>query len=187
MIQASSSGVGEPIVVMVPVPVRTGSEGIESPDAVGRRARNERAVGADEAHDIRLAEHEFGPLLRIVGVDRNVGGAEDQHREDRDVEGAATRGDADADPVATAHAGDREGDGGLRHEPQQLAIADRSVGVGQRGRLRMPVGRVAQDVDQGSGRRCALTALEESARGGGVGHEGLLGNLAPRTHAALEP
>ena len=52
------------------------------------------------ALDLRLAEHELGALLGVVRVDRHVGGAGGEHRQDRDVERAGSGRHPDADAVA---------------------------------------------------------------------------------------
>ena len=92
MIQASSSAVG-------PAPL----DG--APAASRRRRRGRRSSTAD---DRRLAEHEVGALVGVVGVDGHVGRAGVQHGEDGDVEVVRARGHADADAVAGADAGSRE-------------------------------------------------------------------------------
>jgi len=54
----------------------------------------------DDRVDVRLAEDRGGPLVRVVGVDRDVGGAGDQDGGDGDVQ----LGGAGADPHSHAAA-----------------------------------------------------------------------------------
>ena len=66
---------------------------------MGRAALEERSVRArlgggrgegpragDDAADPGLTENQVGPLLRVVGIDGNVGGPRRQHGQDRDVQ-----------------------------------------------------------------------------------------------------
>ena len=100
MIHASSPGPGVPVVPIGARCVRHGS-----------------AVAEHRAHP-GLAEHELGPLLGVVGVDGNVGGARGEDSEDRDVQLGGAGGDPDADAVADPDAGAGEAAAGRRRSPR---------------------------------------------------------------------
>ena len=88
MIQASSDGSGS-----------SGRQRHSGAPAVG-----DHQVLADDGCDVGLAEHQPGPFVGVVGVDRDVrrAGHEDAH--DRDVEVDRSGLDPHADPIATTHA-----------------------------------------------------------------------------------
>ncbi len=65
-------------------------------------------TGAQHRPYSGLAEDQLGPLVRVLGVDRDVGGARGEDGEDGRVQLVGPGRDADADPVAEAHSGGRE-------------------------------------------------------------------------------
>ena len=60
----------------------------------------QRVPGAEHGAHAGLAEHQLGPLVGVLGVHRDVGGAGGEHGQDRDVEVVGAGRDPDADPVA---------------------------------------------------------------------------------------
>lgn len=115
-----------------------------------------------------LAEDQLGALVRVLGVDRHVGGARGEHGQDARVQLVGAGGHAYPDPVAEAHPGGREGQqaaldlGGQRPvgQPGGAVVQGELVGV-------RPYGGF-EDVDEGA------------RRGGGPGGEagGFAGLLA---------
>ena len=91
MTQASSSGSGPP--------------GSGTGAGRSRRRRAISQLPPNDAGDPGLAEDQPGPLVGVVGVDRDVGGPDRQRGQDGDVQLAGAGGNADADPVAPARAG----------------------------------------------------------------------------------
>lgn len=106
-----------------------------------------------------LAEDQLGALVRVLGVDRHVGGARGEYGEDARVQLVGAGGNAHPDPVAEAHPGGREGPsaaldlGGQRPvgQPGGAVVQGELVGV-------RPYGGF-EDVDEGA------------RRGGGSGGE----------------
>ncbi len=106
------------------------------------------------AGDPGLAEHEPGPLLRVVRVHRDVRGPDHQDRQDRDIKQVGAGRDPDADLVPGTEAGEVQL---LRPGPdrsQKLGVTERLVAVVEGGSIREARGGVLQDVDQGPLRRC---------------------------------
>ena len=129
--------------------------GVADEQIVGRRRRGGRVGGLeypgarDDTLDAGLAEDQLGPLRRIVGVDRHVRSARRQDPEDRQRTGRGCR-------RASARRPDLLG---ARLRPcsraavrldvrEQLRIAQGAVRVLEGGRLRVPRGRLTQDVDE---------------------------------------
>jgi hypothetical protein len=108
---------------------------------------------ADHRAHVGLAEHEPGPLLRVVHVDRNVGGSGGERSQDRYIEVRASRGDADTDAVAASYARLAESFGqigDLREQAEVIQLADTVV----QGRgIRVPRDRLFEDREQRAGGR----------------------------------
>jgi hypothetical protein len=116
-------------------------------------AQGEAQPGAEHGAHPRLAEHQRGPLLRVLDVDRDVGGAAGEHAEHGYIEVGRAGGDAHPDAVAAAHSGAAEplrqiGDLGAQREVIQSADA-----IVERGRPRVPGHGGVEHVEQGSGGR----------------------------------
>ncbi len=148
---------------------------LEGPGAAG--IRDNRAAGAQDARHPGLAEDQFGPLVRVVRIDRNIGGPHKQHRQDRDVELVGARGDPDADLVPGTQPGQVQLPRGRADLLHQLGIAEGTVAVVERGGVREAAGGVLQDIDQrplrrrrGGARQLRLVvgAARGSVAGGGV-------------------
>lgn len=135
-----------------------GAGGEDDPRVVlgpGPRGRNVGAAGhgqlvsgpEDRAH-LRLAEHQLGALVRVLGVHRDIGGAGGQYGEDRDVQLVGAGGDPDADPVAEAHPG------GAQPPPQGLdldgqgTVGEAAVPVVQGGLVGVRPNGGVEDVDE---------------------------------------
>jgi hypothetical protein len=67
--------------------------------------RDDLAVGAQDGGHPGLAEHQPGPLIRVVRVHRHVGGADQQDGQDRDVELVGAGRDPYPNFVARSEAG----------------------------------------------------------------------------------
>ncbi|MDH6491571.1 hypothetical protein M2157_007570 [Streptomyces sp. SAI-127] len=110
--------------------------------------------GADHGPDLRLPEHQLGPLVGVLGVDGDVRGARRQHGEDRDVQVIGAGRDPDADPVA-------ESDPGPGEPPPQPLHLDGQRTVGE------PGGPVVQGELVGVGPHGRVEDVDERAWGGG--------------------
>ncbi len=102
----------------------------------------------DHPDDVRLAEHQRGPLVGVVGVHRHVGGACGKGRQDRHVEGVTARRHADSDAVAAADAAGRQPRDAVLDVGDQLAVGELDGTVVDRGRVGVPRGCLVQDVGQ---------------------------------------
>jgi hypothetical protein len=109
---------------------------------------DEHSPGADDADDLGLAEHELRALLRVVGVDGNVGGSGGKHREDRHVQFAGSRRDADAHLVTPANAITGQREGLSVDQPLEPAVADAALRVLERQRIGIPRDTRPEHVDQ---------------------------------------
>ena len=136
----------EPDVKMIHASSRpSGDAG--APTAGGADAADQALLGDDTDHT-RLAEHQRGPLVGVVGVDRHVGGAGGQGRQDRDVQRVAARRHADADAVAATDAARGQPRDALLDVGDQLGVGQLHVAVVDGGRIGMAHGGLVQDVDQ---------------------------------------
>ena len=80
----------------------------------GILGREDDEVGGHDGGDAGLVEDEPGTLVRVVVVDRHVGGAGEQDADDGHVEVGRAGRDAHADPVAPADALVAQGGGDVR-------------------------------------------------------------------------
>jgi hypothetical protein len=121
---ASTNAAAEPWLTATPfgVPVEPDVKMIHAsssgPGVPGRADRcacvGQGSVVAEHRAHPGLAEHELGPLVRVVGVDGHVRGARGEDREDRDVQLGGAGGDPDADAVADPDAALGEAPDGRR-------------------------------------------------------------------------
>ena len=112
MIHASSRGSGRP----------------GAPPA-RRAVAADQAVLGDDADDAGLAEYQRGPLLGVVGVDRHVGGAGGERRQDGHVQRIAARRHPDSDAVAAADPARGEPLDALLDVDDQLGVGELHVAV----------------------------------------------------------
>ena len=112
--------------------------------------RREDAVAGDGATDPSFTEYEVGTILRVVGIDGHIGGSGGEHRQDRHVELARARLHPDAHPIATTHTHCAQAGSDPDDPGRQLAIAQGSASIVERGGLGMPPGRLSEDVEQGA-------------------------------------
>jgi len=140
-----------------------------APAARRARAAQQARLG-DDPGDRGLAEDKLGPLIGVVGVDRDVRRARGEGGQDRHVERVAARGHPDTHPVPAADS--------PRGQPPRpgLDVGDH-LGVGQShlavvdpDRIRVTPGRRVEDVDEGA-RRGGVTGAEILRRDSGSGHE----------------
>jgi hypothetical protein len=89
----------------------------------------DQAVFGDDADDACLAEHQGGPLLRVVGVDRHVRRAGGECREDRHVQRVTARRHPDADAVAAADPARREPLDAFLDVDDQLGVGELDLAV----------------------------------------------------------
>ena len=121
MIQASSRPSGAPL---------------RATRATSPAPRIRPRLGDDRDH-VGLAEHQVGPFVGVVGVDRHVGGAGGQRREDRHVQRVAARRHPDADAVAAADAAGGEPLDALLDVGDQLGVGELDLAVVEGGRVGM--------------------------------------------------
>ena len=95
-----------------------------------------------------LAEHQVGPFVGIVGVDRHVRGAGGQRREDRHVQRIAARRHPDPDAVTAADAAGGEPFDALLDIGDQLGVGELHLAVVEGGRVGMTARGVVEDVDE---------------------------------------
>ncbi len=117
--------------------------------------RDDGSAGAQDARDAGLAEHQFGALVGVVRVHRNVRRPDEHHGQDRDVELVGARRDPDADLVAGAEPGEMQFPRGGADLVHQLGIAERPVAVVERGGVGEAGGSLLQDINQRPFRRCS--------------------------------
>ena len=119
-------------------------------------AQEAEAFISKDAIDIGLAEDHLGALVWVIGVDRHVGRARRQGRQNGEVELALAGGHPDADPIAPAHAI------GVQLGGPQLDLVD-ELGVGddfavvQRGGVWVHLRGSGDDVPQRAGSRRRAT------------------------------
>ena len=138
-------------------------------DVLGGR-RHVRAARTDDAAHAGLAEDEAGAFVRVVGVDRDVGGPDGQHAEDRDVQLLRAGRHPDAHAVAATHTGvvqPRRRPHDVGHE---LPVAEGAGAVVDRGCLGVPAGRLPEDVDERARRGCERGTVEHLLRLRAVHH-----------------
>ncbi len=92
-----------------------------------RAGAGDLQVVGDDRGDTGLTEDQFGPLLGVVRVDRDVGRAGLQGAEDRDVQVVVAGRDPDADPVARADAEVGQPAGELGDLAEQFAVAEATL------------------------------------------------------------
>ncbi len=142
----------------------------------GRAAAGDLQVVADHGAHVRFGEHRRGPLVRVVGIHRHVGGAGEQDAHDRHVQVGGAGRDPHAHLVARADAevGQfvRELVGGVR----ELGVGEQGGAVVERVGVRAFGDGLAENVDQGAGRRREGAAQQAQRR--------LLGSAADSTPVA---
>ncbi len=106
-------------------------------------------LGDDAGHS-GLGEHQLRPLIGVVGIHRNVCCAGGQDGEDRQVQRIAAGGHPDSDPVAPADPAGGQPPGSRPDVPDHLAVCQLDGAVVDRGRIRVTVGGVVDDVDERS-------------------------------------
>ncbi|CUM36267.1 hypothetical protein BN2537_1499 [Streptomyces venezuelae] len=108
--------------------------------------------GAEHRAHACLAEDEFGPLVRVLGVDRHVGGPGGEDGQDGDVQLVGPGGYADADPVAESDPGLGEGAAPALDLGREGAVGELGGAVVEGGFVGVrPDGRV-EDIDERTGR-----------------------------------
>ena len=118
-----------------------------APTARRTRSPDQSRLGDHRDH-CGLGEHQVGPFLGIVGVDRHVGGAGGQRREDRHVQRITARRHADTDAVTAADAAGGQPFDTLLDIGDQLGVGELDLAVVEGGRVRMTARRVVEDVDE---------------------------------------
>ena len=136
----------EPEVKMIHASSRPSGDAARQPRR--RAGAADEARLGDDADDVRLAEHQLGPLVGVVGVDRHVRRTGGQRRQDRDVERVAARRHPDADAVAAADAAGRQPRDAVLDVGDQLAVGELDGAVVDRRRIGVARRGVVQDVDQ---------------------------------------
>ena len=121
------------------------------------------------AHTPGLAEHELGPLVRVVRVDRHVGRTRREHAEDRHVQVGGARRHPHTDPVAGADAVRGQLLAQLVDLLAELGVGERHRAVVERRGVRVPRGGLGEHVGERP-RRCGGAGRE--AGGGGRGENG---------------
>ena len=111
------------------------------------------AVRAEHGRDVRLPEHQVGPLLRVVQVDRHVRSAGRQHPEDAHVQLGASGLQPDADPVAGADPHRRQPGPARLDRCAECRVGQGHLAVVDRGRVRMAGDGLVQHVQQAAGGR----------------------------------
>ena len=145
----------DPDVKMIQASSRPSGDAARHPrDEPG--AADQALLGDDPDH-VGLAEHQLGPLVGVVGVDRHVGRAGGQRREDRHVQRVTARRHPDADAVAAADAAGGEPRDAFLDVGDQLGVGELDRAVVERGRIGVARRGVVEDVDErarfGRGRR----------------------------------
>ena len=131
------------------VEVAVGVVVVVAGDRRGLRAgESELEVVADRSRDIGLAEHQLRPLVRVVGVHRDVRRPGLHRPEDRDVQIVVPRRDPHSDPVARPDPGFGETRGELGRLVQQFAISQTDVAVVQRRLIGVLRRRLLQHIHQ---------------------------------------
>ncbi len=105
-------------------------------------------VVADQHRDVGLVEDQPGPLVRVVGIDRHVGGTREQDADDGDVELQRAGPDPDTDAVAAADAVALQRRGELVGGLLELAVRHHVGAVVQCGALGVLHRDRMEDVDQ---------------------------------------
>lgn len=137
--------------------------GGQQPGRAGREHRADPGVPPDH----------LGPLVRVVGVHRDVRGADPQHGEDGEVENGGAGRHPHTDPVAPADPRGGEPAGELGDLVQQRAVVEHlSAGV-QRGGARAGLGGRHEGVEQRAGRGSQASGQSAPAVTSGVTSPGL--------------
>ncbi len=113
-----------------------------------RALRADQALLGDDPDHVGLAEHQLGPFVGVVGVDRHVRRARGQRREDRHIQRVAARRHPDADAVAAADAAGGEPLDALLDVGDQLGVGELDLAVVECGRIGIAGRRVVEDVDE---------------------------------------
>ena len=108
----------------------------------------DQSLLGDDPHHVGLAEHQLGPFLGVVGVDRYVRRAGGQRREDRHIQRVTARRHPDADAVTAADAAGGEPLDAFLDVADQLGVGELDRAVVERGRVGMAGRGVVEDVDE---------------------------------------
>ena len=122
--------------------------------------RDDLPAGAKDAGHPGLPEDQFGPLIRVIGVNRDIGRTDQQHRQDRDVKVVGAGRDPDADLVAGTQPGKVQFPRCGPDFIHELGVTERAVAVVERGSVRETRGGIAEDVYERPLRRGGECARE---------------------------
>ena len=125
---------------------------------VGARgiAQEAEALVRKDAIDIGLAEDHLGALVWVIGVDRHVGRARRQGRQNGEVELALAGGHPNADAIATAHAIGMQLGGPQLDLVNELGVGN-DLAVVKRGGVWVHFRGGCDDVPQRARPRCRAT------------------------------
>ncbi len=126
----------------------------------GIPGREDDQVGGDHRRHPGFVEHQAGPLVGVVVVDRHVSGTGQQDADDGNVEVGGAARDAHAHSVATAHALVAQGGGDVTRRREQLVVGEHLAAVVDGRGVGVVVGRGTQHVDEGARRRGAVGAQQ---------------------------
>ena len=121
-----------------------------------RIAQEAEAFISKDAIDIGLAEDHLGTLVWIIGVDRHVGRARRQGRQNGEVELALAGGHPNADAIAPAHTISMQLGGPQLDLVNELRVGD-DLAVVKRGGVWMHFRGGCDDVPQRARPRCRAT------------------------------
>ena len=119
-------------------------------------AQEAEAFISKDTIDIGLAEDHLGALVWVIGVDRHVGRARRQGRQNGEVELALAGGHPNADAIATAHAIGMQLGGPQLDLVNELGVGD-DLAVVKRGGVWVHFRGGCDDVPQRARPRCRAT------------------------------
>ena len=141
-------------------PCVVSAQGRRGAPASRRTGAADQALLGDHRDDVGLGEHQFGALLRVVGVNRNVGGAGRQCRQDGHIQRIVARRHPDSDAVAAADATDCQPGDTFFDIGDQLGVGELDGAVVERRCVGIAARGLIQDVDQGARLACACRTHE---------------------------
>ena len=150
----------------------------ERPDPLGG---GDDLTCTQDPGDPCLFEHQACPLVRVISVDRNIGGTDMQDGQDREVQLVGPGRNPHADLVSGADPGLVEAPSVGLHITDQLRITERAPPVVQSRGVREPLGGFPEDLNQGARRGSVGSAGQLRAVGC---HHPSLSEIRPERVAA---